>query len=130
VAGSDDLFGEPPNDPIPLRPLKLSTASVTPNLVMVEASGDIDVASAEEFDSCLRAAVGALSSGGRVLVDMTAVSFLGGCGVRSLLQADRLAERRGGKLQLVVTSEPVRHPLRTLGVLEKLHVLTSRDEAV
>ncbi|MEU7812132.1 STAS domain-containing protein [Pseudonocardia sp. NPDC049154] len=129
MAGVDDLFGGSSDPIVYCRRLTLSSVSVPPKLVVVEASGDIDLASVGEFDSCLCAAAGALRVGGRLVVDLTAVGFLAVRGVRSLLQADCVAADRGATVRLVIGSEPVRLPLRVLGLLDELEVFTSRVDA-
>ncbi|WP_433505547.1 STAS domain-containing protein [Pseudonocardia halophobica] len=123
----DDRFG-PAEFPVSRR-LELSRVSLSPTLSMVEASGDIDILNVAEFDSCLRAATDSLGVGGRLVVDLAGVSFLAVCGVRSLLEVDRLVAKRGQKARFVVTTEPVRLPLQVLGLFEQFAVFTSRADA-
>ncbi|GAA2866072.1 hypothetical protein GCM10010472_24290 [Pseudonocardia halophobica] len=129
MTDSDDVCGQargrarPPD-----RRLRLRRAD-TGRLAVVEASGDIDLTSVEEFDSCLCDAAATLHPGARLIVDLSAVGFLAACGVRSLLQAERLATRRRGQMRLVAATEQVLMPLTVLGLLERLHVCGSRSEA-
>ncbi|WP_433502612.1 STAS domain-containing protein [Pseudonocardia halophobica] len=110
------------------RRLRLRRAD-TSRPAVVEISGEIDLTSVEEFDSCLCDAAAALDPGDRLIVDLSAVDFLAACGVRSLLQAERLAARRQGQMRLVAATEQVLMPLAVLGLLERLHVCASRSEA-
>jgi len=128
VSGSSSSSDGPQNDPIPQRRLRLTSVSPSPKLTIVGACGEIDIAGAEDFDSCLGAAAGALGPDGRLVVDLSAVSFLGACAVRSLLHAERLAAARGGRVQVVIPPGPARLPLEALGVLERLQVISSRGE--
>jgi anti-anti-sigma factor len=111
------------------RRLRLRTQRMSPALLVVEAYGDIDLAGSDEFAACVCGAAATLRPGERLLVDLSGVTFLAACGVRGLLESDRTATGQGATLRLVITSEPVRMPLRVLGLLEHLAVFACRAQA-
>ncbi|OPG07396.1 anti-anti-sigma factor [Streptomyces sp. GKU 895] len=84
-------------------------------LTVVEASGEIDMASAGALAEHLSAA----TAGPRpdVLVDLRAVAFFDCSGLRVLCRAESRAREHGGRLRVVSESPRIRRLLRASGLL-------------
>lgn len=84
--------------------------------VVIEVSGEIDLASAESLAEHLTAAVTGASPPD-VLVDLRHVSFFDCSGLRVLCRAEATARSRGGRLRLVSDQPRIRQLLRGAGLL-------------
>ncbi|MGV1003380.1 MAG: STAS domain-containing protein [Candidatus Nanopelagicales bacterium] len=73
---------------------------------VVAAAGEIDVFTAPDLDSALTAAVA--DGSGRILVDLSEVSFLDSTGLGTLVKCLKHANAAGGWLRLVVGTEKIR----------------------
>ncbi|TQM13288.1 STAS domain-containing protein [Pseudonocardia kunmingensis] len=81
---------------------------------MVEAVGDVDLLTAAGLLDVLQRE---LDQGVRVLVlDLDGVRFLAACGITTLLETDRAAQRSGADFRLVGGCRLVRRPLELLGI--------------
>lgn len=84
-------------------------------LTVVEAAGEIDMATAGSLAEHLHAATeGELPD---VLVDLRPVDFFDCSGLRVLCRADSRARERGGRLRIVSHSARIRQLLRASGLL-------------
>jgi anti-sigma B factor antagonist len=85
--------------------------------IVLEVSGEIDMATAPMLASALDAA----PPGHRMVVlDLSAVGFMGSCGVATILQAREVLAGRGQDLVLRLPSPPVRRVLELTGITELL----------
>ncbi|WIX75557.1 STAS domain-containing protein [Amycolatopsis carbonis] len=109
---------------IGVEPLRLSVERPDRDLVMVRVAGDLDAVSAprlrELLDARLRSAVRA------VLLDISAVTFLGTAGLRALERAHLLASELG--VRFTVHAGEARQVRRAMGLLP-LATLSAIDEA-
>lgn len=78
--------------------------------VTVVASGEIDVATASEFEACIDEA---LTTGAPVLIDLSAVTFVDSTGLRVIVGAAERSRGADGSLRLLDPSSTV---MRTLTV--------------
>jgi anti-anti-sigma factor len=83
----------------------------SPDVVCVEAAGEIDLDSAPSLSALL---IGLAEPGVSLVVDVGAVTFFGCAGVDALLAAHHAA---GGRLLLVGVGRPVQRLLEMLGLL-------------
>ena len=84
----------------------------------VHAAGEVDTASARQLAAAVDAA---LTDGARqLLLDLTAVTFLGVAGVRAVAEAERHASGAGVELRTRVGHSAVRWPLEATGVWQRL----------
>jgi anti-anti-sigma factor len=86
--------------------------------VLVEVTGEIDLATKDQFDIALRQAI-ALSRK-FVSVDLGGVAYLGSEAVGSLLRARQRARKESVVLQLVAVTPRVRRLLEITGTAELL----------
>jgi anti-sigma B factor antagonist len=84
-----------------------------PGTVVLEVQGEVDTLTAPQFS----AAVDELMNdhAGRLVVDLTGVTFLASSGLAVLIQAAHRAEEHGARLRLVVGTRAVRRPLEVTG---------------
>lgn len=97
-------------------------AGAPTRLVLV---GRLDASGTEKVEVLFMARVRAAA--GDVLVDMTAVGFVGSLGIRLLISAARLAERAGRKVVLFGAQPPVAEVFRTVALDDLIPV--AADEA-
>lgn len=82
---------------------------------VLEASGEIDLASAGRFRTVLYEATS--QNGGRLLVvDLTGVKFMGVEGTRELVESTRLFREGGGEVRIAAQSKEVDLVLRLTGM--------------
>jgi anti-sigma B factor antagonist len=108
---------QPPSEARPPRPgggaLGVEIAQPRPDRALLTVRGELDTLTAPELDAALRE-LGAGSSG-RLVVDLSGVTFLASSGLAVLIQAAQRAEDGGRRLHLVVTSRAVLRPLEVTG---------------
>jgi anti-anti-sigma factor len=81
----------------------------------IRLSGRLDVQGTDAIETRFSAL--AASAQRRVVVDLSAVSFLASMGIRALISAAKAQQRRGGRLVLCVGGNtPVAKVLETAGV--------------
>jgi len=81
--------------------------------IIVKVAGDIDLATADKLAESLEEAVGQASE---VRVDLSEVTFLDSTGIRSLVQAYRSSQSRGGVFYVVGARQWVAKVLDVTGV--------------
>ena len=103
-----------PSESVPFR------VEVVPerDAVRILPVGELDLATAGQLEAQVRE----LLDGGfrHVLLDLSALTFMGSTGVRLILELDALARRDGFELGLVQGPEPVRRVFEICGLLDHL----------
>lgn len=110
----------------PPGPLKLETSWPQSGLAVVTVSGDLDMLTAPQ----LRGLLGELlAQTPKVLVvDLTAVAFLGSAGLAALMRAH---EQAGGvELRIVASAREIHRAFTVTGLDEVLALYPSRDAAL
>jgi anti-anti-sigma factor len=104
--------------------LALDIAQPRPNVTVVTAKGEIDLAAVSQLADCLRQL---LRPEHKVILDVIAVVHCSSSGVAALIQATEHARGIGGEFCLVIPTlrHPVRLVLETLGLLDYLPVRPS-----
>ena len=105
----------------------IQTATIGDALVLA-VRGEVDLTSAPE----LGAGIELVSADtGRVIVDLTAVSFFDSSGLNTLISGEQELRRRGIELRVVVApGSPVRRVFEITQLIEPLSVVASLDEAL
>jgi anti-sigma B factor antagonist len=95
---------------------------------VVAPSGEIDAFTAPQLGRRLLA----LTEEGKtaVVVDLSKVTFLDSTAIGVLLNALRQLGTRDGRLVLVCPSDRVRRPFQVTGLLDRLPITGSREEAL
>ena len=99
------------------------------NLRRIAISGRLDIAGTDAIATKFSAL--AASAQRRVIVDLTAVSFLASIGIRALITNAKALQQRGGKMVLLVGSnEPVAKTLEVTGIDALIPMFADDAEAV
>jgi len=83
------------------------------NHALITVTGEIDTLNAEKLLGELEAL---LKDAQNIDFDLEAVSYISSAGIRTLLTAAKMAEKRGGTLAVVKASEFVREILTMVGL--------------
>ena len=87
---------------------------------VVEAKGELDLATADRFEDALSEALG--KANGRIVVDLTAVAFMDSSGVNALMNGTRGFREGGGEVAIAAADSPVSRVLRVARLDELLDV--------
>lgn len=96
-------------------------------ILLVEVSGKIDGQSAPELE---RQVVPAVSAAGKVILDVSQVSYMSSAGFRTLLLLYRSVQSRRGRLALVGLADEVRETMEMTGFLKFFVLAGSTGEGV
>ena len=91
-------------------------------------AGELDAATAEQFDVALREAL--VETEGAFLLDLSGLTFMDSGGVNALLQARGLLGREERALGLVCPAGPVHRVLDVIGITDLFTIFDTRREAV
>lgn len=105
-----------------MTPFQIQTAEAGEGRTRIAVHGELDIATADELERGLRAAV----SCGDVVLDLQAVSFMDSSGLRALLVASREAREAGRRLLVLPGSGQV---LRVIEMAQVAEHLELADEA-
>lgn len=105
-----------------MTPFQIQTAEEGEGRTRISVHGELDIATADELERELRAAV----SCGDVVLDLQAVSFMDSSGLRALLVASREAREAGRRLLVLPGSGQV---LRVIEMAQVAEHLELADEA-
>lgn len=105
----------------------MQTSDVSAGVHQVTLSGFLDAAAVAKLEVGFQAVVA--SSNKSAIVDMTAVEFCGSLGVRMLLAAARVAERRGRRMIIAGARPEVLEVFETVGLTTLIPVAGSVAEA-
>ncbi|GLW90508.1 STAS domain-containing protein [Actinokineospora globicatena] len=98
-------------------PLAVS-ATETPMGTTVAVAGEVDLGNHLPLRDALLLACARCPAGGRVVVDLTGVTFLGATGLQLLIQAYEACVHHEVALRLVATPGPIPRTLRLTGLLD------------
>jgi anti-sigma B factor antagonist len=93
---------------------------------IVRIEGEIDVCVADQLQELLLQIVRA--DGPRLLLDLSAVSFMDCAGLRSLVLTRRRAELRGWSMHLIAVSAAIRRIMTLTGMEDALPVLDQQTD--
>jgi anti-anti-sigma factor len=116
LAGAESPLVRPP------APNSCARTRTLGPLVVIEAYGEIDIATADLLGEHLDAATAGPEPD--VLVDLRSVDFFDCSGLRVLCRAETRARERGGRLRLVGVGTCLQRLLRGAGLLERFRPLT------
>ena len=109
------------------EPITVRADEPVPGTVVVRVSGEVDMLSSP----ALREAVAAELPGRRALViDLTAVAFLGTSGLAALIEARSAALRDGITLWLASDQRAVLRPLRIAGLVDLFEIAATTEDAL
>ncbi|PRY33778.1 anti-sigma factor antagonist [Umezawaea tangerina] len=105
----------------------LAVSNPAQDVTVVSVSGEVDMVSAP----ALRAGVTAnLVDGGKLVLDLTGVSFLGSAGLAVLVEAAQQSRSRAIAFSVVAADRAVTRPIAATGLGEVFDVHPTLDEAI
>jgi anti-sigma B factor antagonist len=111
-----------------MTPIQLSSETLD-DLAVITVSGSVDVYTGPRLREMLKTFTEEGADPVSLVIDLDAVTFLDSTGVGVLVGAMRAQEARGGRFAIVCSAEPVLRVLRTMGLLGRMGVCGSADEA-
>jgi anti-sigma B factor antagonist len=106
----------------------VSSERLDDDLGVVVLGGEVDIFTAPQFKESL---VGLLDSGvKRLVVDLSAVTFIDSTALGVLIGGVRRVHGAGGAMAIVVATRPVERVLSVTGLDRVFSIYASRDEAV
>ncbi|SFA91043.1 anti-anti-sigma factor [Amycolatopsis marina] len=106
--------------------LTVALENVEPGVVVVHASGELDIRSADALRQCLDTAVRNATC---LVVDLTEVTFLATAGLTCLIELSEAAARAKLPWALATDVRPVLRALEVTGCLDRMTVRPTRDAA-
>jgi anti-sigma B factor antagonist len=114
-----------------VAPMELSVTRPESGVSVIEIAGELDALTTPLLDECLREQRRAGLN--HLVIDLSAVTFLGSSGLAALVQCSRKLEAQGSgsKVHLTGTSHrAIRRPLELVGLLPLFSVHATQDEAM
>ncbi len=108
--------------------MELQTEQMNERITKITLSGRLDVAGTNAIDS--RFAAVTATQGPNVIVDLSAVDFIGSMGVRLLLLNAKGLGARGDKMILCKPGPMVRKVLETIGIDAMIPIFNDIDSAL
>ena len=94
--------------------MQIESFTLLDDIVQLRLSGRLDLQGSQAIGESF--ATAATTSKGKIIVDLSAVTFLASVGIRLLLTSARAQANRGGKLVLAAPQPSVRKVLEAAGV--------------
>jgi anti-sigma B factor antagonist len=95
---------------------------------LVVASGELDIQATPRLSTVL--AMAATSPGGRLVLDLSAVTFIDSTALGTILKAGADVESAGKRLVVVCAGGPVRRLLEMTNLTQRFQLCPTRDEAL
>jgi anti-anti-sigma factor len=106
--------------------MELEIVERSDTLVRLALTGRLDTGGVDAVETRFNAALG---RSGHVVVDLSGVTFLSSMGVRLLLTAAKVLDRRGARLVLAAAQPLVEQALRHAAIDEIIPVVADTEEA-
>lgn len=108
--------------------MELHQEEINTELSKVVLSGRLDMQGAQEIDLEFTALT--VAKGGKVIVDLSNVSFLASLGLRCLLSASKGLSKKGGKMVLTGPQPNVAEVLKVSGIYQIIKIYDTNEEAI
>jgi anti-sigma B factor antagonist len=110
-----------------MQPMLMETEEVAPGVTKANLDGRLDIGGVAKIDLPFNAIAASRRS---LIVDMTKVAFVASLGLRLLIVAARTAQRRGGRMVLLLPVPDVEAVLVSSGTDQVVRIARSLDEAL
>jgi anti-sigma B factor antagonist len=111
-----------------MGPAAFEGQSLDGSVELVAVSGELDMSNSSELRRRVERAVRAGRD--RVVIDLGGLTHMDSSGLAALIDSHQLAEARGGRLALVISSESVRRTVEVRGLDRLFTIVATREEAV
>lgn len=91
----------------------------------IALNGRLDILGAEAISLPLATLSGSKQN---IVIDMSGVNFIASIGIRHLMSATKALSGRGGRLVLLMPTQPVLEVLNTSGITDLIPTAQSEDE--
>lgn len=108
--------------------LSLSVSQPVPGSWIVELSGDLDIASVDDFSA--RLAIVTAESPAHVVLELSQLQFIDSSGLNSLVVAAREIEGKGGSMAVAAPSTYVARVFDLVRLDESVQIAASVEEAL
>lgn len=102
--------------------------SLDGSVELLSVSGELDMSNSSELRRRVERSV--REGRDRVVIELDGLKHMDSSGLAALIDSHQLAEARGGRLALVITSESVRRTVEVRGLDRLFTIAPSRDEAI
>lgn len=107
--------------------MELYREEINTEISKVVLNGRLDMQGAQEIDLEFTALT--VTKGGKVIVDISNVSFLASLGLRCLLSAAKALSKKGGQMVLTSPQTNVAEVLKVSGIYQIIKIYDTLDEA-
>ena len=95
---------------------------------VVKVKGRVDSETAPELDDALIKLLQADRN--QIVLNLQGVDYISSAGLRAVVKAYQAAKKSGGDVRLASVSTPVEVILRTVGMMQMLHMYPTEQEAM
>jgi anti-sigma B factor antagonist len=95
---------------------------------LIVASGELDIQATPRLSTVL--AVASTSAGGRLVLDLSEVSFIDSTALGTILKAAAQLDEAGTNLEVVAPDGPVRRLLEMTNLTQRFRVYSTREAAL
>jgi anti-sigma B factor antagonist len=95
---------------------------------LIVASGELDISATPRLSTVL--AVAATSAGGRLVLDLSEVSFIDSTALGTILKAAAQLDESGTNLEVVAPAGPVRRLLEMTNLTRRFRLYSTREAAL
>ncbi|MEO1009234.1 MAG: STAS domain-containing protein [Planctomycetota bacterium] len=108
----------------------ISISSPRSGAVVVSPQGEVDLVRSPQLQTSLQDAMGKLSKGGSLIVDLSGVTYMDSSGVATLVQGLQLSRKKGVDLTLCALQDRVRSIFEIARLDTVFRMTGSLDEAL
>jgi anti-sigma B factor antagonist len=111
-----------------MGPAAFEGRSLDESIELVSILGELDMSNSSELRRRVEKAV--REGRERLIIDLEALTHMDSSGLAALIDCHQLAESRGGRLVLMITSGSVRRTVEVRGLDRLFVIVANRDEAM
>ncbi len=97
----------------------------SPLAAIVHVQGEVDLLTSHEFRECVHRTVRGKTDNGYVVVDLSALEYIDGSGLRVLEEGGQLCRQHGRELVLIAPPPYIERILKIVKLTDRLPVLNS-----
>jgi anti-anti-sigma factor len=111
-----------------MGPAAFEGQSLDESVELVAVSGELDMSNSMELRRHVERAM--RDGRDRIVIDLDGLKHMDSSGLAALIDSHQLAEARGGRFALVITSESVRRTVEVRGLDRLFTIVPNREEAL